>query len=78
MNALQSIADRSWSLRAYALNGEHTTAQVQARVLEMAILAMMGFLLMGSGRCCLVAYEEDDPDYIHCCNRRVHGIVRSW
>ena len=69
VGALQSMADRSWSLRSFALNAEHTTAQVQARLLDIMILAMMGFVVMGCGRYCLVAYKEDDPDFISCCNR---------
>lgn len=69
VGALESLVDKAWSLRAYALNAEHTAAQVQARLLELLILAMMGFVIMGSGRYCLAAYADDDLDFLECCNR---------
>lgn len=65
----KSLSLKTWTLKAFALNAEHTAAQVRARLLDLLILAMMGFVVMGCGRYALVGYAEDDEDFVICCNR---------
>ena len=67
--ALECLSLKTWTLKAFALNAEHTAAQVRARLLDLLILAMMGFVVMGCGRYALVGYAEDDEDFVICCNR---------
>lgn len=67
--ALECLSLKTWTLEAFALNAEHTVAQVRARLLDLLILAMMGFIVMGCGRYALVGYAEDDEDFVICCNR---------
>ena len=51
------------------MNADHTVAQVRARLLDLLILAIMGFVVMGCGRYALVGYAEDDEDFVTCSNR---------
>ena len=64
MAALGCFSLKTWTLEAFALNAEHTVAQVRARLLDILILAMMG-----CGRYALVGYAEDDEDCVICSNR---------
>ena len=63
MAALECLSLKTWSLEAFALNAGHTVAQVRARLLDLLILAIMGFVVMGCGRYALVGYAEDDEDF---------------